>query len=134
MWTPAQKYYGEQDERYGGKLQWPGASGVPFLGDAAPSLKQHEIEALPVLGQAKEYVFDLNDEDDREYYNWVRDRICNGMFTRNYIERHREDGHKWPVVYMEWTQHYVTAPPQTSPGSTKHGSTTHFTLRRPRKS
>lgn len=134
MWTPTHKYHGEQDDRYDGPLQWPGANGFPFLGETAPNLKQSEIEALPVVGRTHERVFDLNDEEDRDHYNWVRDRIRNGLFVQDHIERWREDGKKWPLIYLEWTQCFVIAP--TKPGQagrTRHGSTTNFTLRRPKE-
>lgn len=124
------KYHGEQHERYGGKLQWPGANGLPFLGDHAPLLKQHEIDALPIVGRAYERVFDLNDEEDRAYYNWVRDRIKNGLFIKDKcMERWPEDK-LWPIVYLEWTQCYVQAPPKQMPiGGSPNGSQTQFTLR-----
>jgi hypothetical protein len=133
-WTPTHKYHGEQGDRYGGTLQWPGANGFPFLGDTAPSLKQHEIEALPVVGRSYERVFDLNVDEDREYYNWVRDRIRNGMFVQDHIQRRWDEGKDWPVIYLEWTQCFVMAPPQTHAGRNGHGSSTNFTLRRPRES
>jgi hypothetical protein len=133
--TPAHKYDGEQNERYDGKLHWPGAGGFPFIGDTAPSLHQREIEALPTVGQAHEYLFDLNDEGQREYYNWVRDRIRNGMFVRDHIDRQRSDAGKWPIIYQEWTQLCVMATPTQAPsaGSNGHGSSTNFSLRRPRE-
>lgn len=133
--TSTHKYHGDQNERYDGPLQWPGANGFPFLGDVAPSLKQHEVEALPILGRAHERVFDLDEEDDREYYNWVRDRIRNGLFVQDKMERKWPDDKRWPVIYLEWTQCFVMAPQQQqTAGSNGHGSSTQFTLRRPRGS
>ena len=131
--TPSHKYHGEQGDRYDGKLQWPGANGFPFIGDTAPNLKQHEVEALPIVGEAKENVFDLNELDDRRYYNWVRDRIRNGLFVQDHISRRQPDDKLWPIIYLEWTQCYVIAPKQTAQaGSNGHGSAKQFTLRRPR--
>jgi len=133
MHEATHKYHGEQSDRYDGPLQWPGVNGYPFLGDAVPSLKQHEIEALPIVGKAYERVFDLNDGEDREYYNWVRDRIRNGLFVRDKEERKWPDDKQWPIIYLEWTQCFVIAPEQSqTAGSNGHGSSTHFTLRRPR--
>jgi len=125
------KYHGEQDDRYDGALQWPGANGFPFQGETAPSLKQKEVEALPVVGQAHEHVFDLNKQEDREYYNWVRDRIRNGLFIRDHESRNWPEDKEWPIIYLEWTQCYVLSPSQPSGGSTGHGSSTQFALRRP---
>jgi hypothetical protein len=133
--TPTNKYHGEQDARYGGQLQWPGANGYPFVGDVAPSLKQHELDALPIMGRAYEELFDLNDEDQRTEYNWVRDRIRNGLFVRDkeIVYDPPEKGH-WPIIYLEWTQLFVMAPHHLQTArSNGHGSSTQFTLRRPRK-
>jgi hypothetical protein len=130
--TPIQKYYGDQDPRYGGRLQWPGANGFPFLGDAPPSLKQHEIEALPICGSTNQKVFDLNDEAEREYYNWVRDRIRNGLFKPDHEMRRWPDDKQWPVVYLEWTQYYTVLPQKlTQGGSLTNANPKQFTLRRP---
>lgn len=127
---PSHKYHGEQGERYGGPLQWPGAHGYPFIGEVGPSLKQREIDALPTVGRTYENTFDMNVEEDREYYNWVRDRIRNGLFFRDFIKRTWYDGKLWPVIYLEWTQCHVQAP-QTQAGSNGHGSARQFTLRGP---
>lgn len=129
--TPLSKYVGEQDTRYGGKLQWPGVNGFPLLGDAAPLLRQHEIEALPIVGLAKEDRFDLNDEEQRQRYNWVRERIKNGMFVKDHETRRWPEDKEWPIIYLEWTQCVVMCPQQTGTGSAGHGNTKQFALRRP---
>jgi len=130
--TPAHKYHGEQDDRYDGPMTWPGANGFPFMGDGAPSLKQAEIEALPVVGVAHNRVFDLNTEQDRIDYAWVRDRIRNGIFVRDFVERRWSTDKMYPMIYMEWTQCYVMSPKQQDlPGRQEHGSSRQFTLRRP---
>jgi len=129
-YTSTHKYHGEQDPRYGGKLHWPGANGFPFSGDAAPTLKQHEIDALPPVGAFYKKRFDLNIAEDADYYSWVMDRIQNGMFVRGFKEFQWPDPEKEPIIYMEWTQVSVIAPPhQTSRNG--HGSSKQFTLRRP---
>lgn len=134
MFQPSHKYHGEQHDRYGGKQHWPGANGFPFKGEVVPSLKQHEVEQLPVIGDTYEKVFDLNVEEDREYYNWVRDRVRNGVFVRDYIERKWTEDKEWPIIYLEWTQCYTYVPQQIQARSTGNGSATNFTLRRPRES
>jgi hypothetical protein len=129
---PTSKYRGEQHPRYGGKLHWPGANGLPFMGTAAPSLKQHEVEGLAPQSLAREYTFDMNVQEDAEYYNWVRDRIVNGLFVRDYIERKWDPVAKIHIIFMEWRQLYVQAPPQhRHVGSNGHGSPKQFTLRPP---
>ena len=130
--TPIQKYQGEQDPRYGGKLQWPGANGLPCRGDSPPNLKQREVEALPVCGQAYERVFDLNNKEDAEYYNWVRDRIRNGLFVQDFKRERWADDQKCPIIYLEWTQLYTALPTkQNMSGSSTNVNTKQFTLRRP---
>jgi hypothetical protein len=130
--SPVQKYLGEQHERYGGRLQWPGAHGFPFLGDAPPSLKQHEVEALPTCGRAYEKVFDLNDPADAEYYNWVRDRIRNGLFVQDFKRERWPDDKQCPTIYLEWTQCFTAMPQKTSTGgSIQNTNAKQFTLRRP---
>jgi len=134
QYTASHKYEGEQDDRYGSELHWPGAQGFPFIGEVAPSLKQHEIEALPPVGQVHERLFDLNVEADRDYYNWVRDRIRNGLFVQDHIDRQRPDSKQWPVIYLEWTQMCVMATPkQAAAGRTEHGSAIYYSQRRPRE-
>lgn len=129
---PIQKYFGDQDPRYGGRLQWPGANGFPFLGDAPPSLRQHEVEALPTCGQAYEKVFDLNDEEERAYYNWVRDRVRNGLFVCDFKKDRWPDDKLWPIIYLEWTQCYTALPQKpTTSGSITNANAKQFTLRRP---
>lgn len=130
--SAAVKYAGDQHSRYGGKLQWPGAHGLPVLGDAAPTLKQHEIDALPVVSQAHEQVFDMNKPEDREYYNWVRDRICNGLFIRDFVERRWDPANNLHLIYMEWRQLFTHIPPAQAWSS--YGSARQFTLRPPGES
>ena len=130
--TASHKFQGEQSSRYDGKLQWPGVNGYPFLGDAAPLLKQQELEALPITGKTHEKAFDLNDSDDREYYNWVRDRIRNGLFVKDHEMRRWPEDKLYPIVYLEWTQCFVLGPPRSSiHEEVNNGTSTRFTLRRP---
>ena len=132
MTTPIQKYLGEQDPRYGGKLQWPGVKGYPFLGEVPPSLRQQEVDELPVCGNTHEDRFDLNDEVRRAEYNWVRDRIRNRLFAQDHIERQWPLDKEWPIIYLEWTQFFAALPQKSSSArNVTNASTTQFTLRRP---
>jgi hypothetical protein len=129
MQQPSHKFHGEQDDRHGGQLHWPGAQGLPFRGEAAPNLKQAELETLPVIGDAQEKVFDLSKEEDAKQYNWIRDRSRNGQFTIDFIERHWNEETKNMVVYIEWTQLYVQATKAPNIGSNGNGrSAANFTL------
>jgi hypothetical protein len=128
------KYRGEQDkERHGGNLHWPGVHGLPFRGPAVPNLKQEELEQLPVVGEAFHDTFDLSDEEQSKQYRWIRDRARNGLFTVDYSYREHVvvDGKMKTIIYIEWTQLYVQAPPgYNKPGSNGNGrSSQNFTIR-----
>jgi hypothetical protein len=134
MHSRSQKYQGEQDPRHGSLLQWPGAQGLPFRGDAVPNVKQEELEQLPVVGEAFQQTFDLTDEEQATSYRWVRDRIRNGMFTQDYVYReHTLDADKnklRTLVYLEWTQLYVQAPLNSNSGVTVNDIASHkFTFK-----
>jgi hypothetical protein len=135
MHSRTHKYHGEQDDRHGAKLHWPGVNGVPFRGTSVPNIKQNELEDLPVVGEAFEQTFDLSDKDQAEAYRWIRDRVRNGMFTQDYVYRYHgvdeETGELKTIVYIEWTQLYVQLPPNHSAaGVNGNGrSGTNFTIR-----
>lgn len=124
---PIQKYHGEQDSRYGGEVFWPGVHGFPALRRAG-MLKKHELESVPIVGQAHEKIFDLNDEEDRKDYNWVRDRIRNGLFTKDHEDRKWPDDKEWPIIYLEWTQLFALPKAQNSNSEVSKDGT-RFTLR-----
>lgn len=107
---PANKYQGEQDGRHPGLLHWPGADGFPFLGKKAPLLQSSEFRNLPIVGYAYHRVFDLSDDVASAYYEWIRDRIRNGIFRQDYVERHWDADKRNMIVYLEWTQIYATSP------------------------
>ena len=128
MFQPAtSKYFGEQDARHEGQLHWPGVNGLPFRGEAIPNLKQRELADMPVVAHACHQVFDLSDGAQAKVFQWVRDRVRNGLFTLDWIERHWDDENKRMFVYVEWSQLYVQLPPKTM-GSIGNGSPNHFTL------
>jgi len=105
------KFFGEQDARHGGKLFWPGARGLPYRGKVSPLLKRHELESLPIVGDTYERVFDLSNEEDAAYYNWIRSHARNGLFSIDFIERHWDEDSATMRVYIEWTQFYTESPP-----------------------
>lgn len=112
----ATRYYGEQDPRHRGPLQWPGVNGYPFRGPVVPLMKAKEIEQLAtsgVVGDSYHRTFDLADDRDSRDYAWVRERIRNGWFTQDFVKRWQKGGSVH--VYLEWTQIYVEMP-KGSPG------------------
>jgi hypothetical protein len=128
MLYPSSKYHGEQNDLHGGPLHWPGVNGVPFLGQAPPNLRQRELEQLPVVCYSFHYTFDLGDQAQGQIYQWIRDRIRNGLFTCDWVERHWDDKAKRMWIYIEWSQLYVTLPKNNFLGSTGNGSPKQFSL------
>ena len=110
-------------------MHWPGVNGLPFRGSHIPNLKQRELDALPVIAHACEHTFDLSDPEQATVYQWVRDRVRNGLFTCDYIERHWDEDKQNMIVYIEWSQLYVQMPPQAALGSNGNGNPHSFTLR-----
>jgi hypothetical protein len=90
-------------------LHWPGYWGLPFRGDQPPILSQKELHRLRLTADAWHATFDLSDEADAAYYNWVRDRARNGWFVIDFIQRWRDKKSKKVkvLVYCEWSQLYV---------------------------
>jgi hypothetical protein len=132
MFRPQQKYHGEEDPRHGGQLHWPGAHGLPFRGTAVPDFKQEELDALVPVGEFFNETFDLSDDDHAKRFRWIKDRISNGLFVQEHIERHWIDAEKKMMVYLEWRQLYIQAPPGHAKknGSNGNGSSPHnFTVR-----
>jgi len=128
MLPPTAKYYGEQDDRHEGTLYWPGVNGLPFRGEAAPSLMKRELDKLPTVASSFERLFNMSVDEDAQYYRWVRERIRNGLFTCDFVDRwHDEHNVVW--IYLEWSQLYVQQPKNIEPGSNGNGSPGNFTLR-----
>ena len=128
MHRATSKYFGEQGDQYGGILHWPGANGIPFRGDAVPNLKKREMAQLPIVASAHHQVFDLSDQEQSATYSWIRDRIKNGLFVCDYVERWRDGNNMW--VYLEWSQLYTQMPKTSkSLGSHGNGNPNQFTLR-----
>ena len=104
---PSAKFLGDQNGGYDGRLFWPGVGGFPFRGNKAPMLSPDVKERIYLTGDAKHGTFDLAIPEQSQQYAWVRDRIRNGLFTEDYIERHWNDETKNQIVYLEWTQLYT---------------------------
>lgn len=96
------KYFGEQSPWHNGKLVWPGYNGIPALAD---HIKEKTSRFYTIYSFFHARKFNLEDKEEMEYYNWVRDRIANGWFIGSKLElRWDDDGLK---AYMEWIQRYV---------------------------
>lgn len=134
---PSIKYFGtESNGLHPGPVIWPGVRGLPFLGTAVPNLKKNELEQLPVVGVKGVKQFDLSVPAQLAEYTMIHDYARAGVFTVDFVDRHKleytdDEGRpcvKW-VVHMEWTQLYVTMPPQMQLGGMGNGRpSAHFTL------
>ena len=99
------KFFNEQSDLHRGVLSWPGTLGLPFRGNGKPPvLSRDNFNRLYVTGDACHGTFDLSKKEDSELYCWVRDRIRNGWFILDDIERHWDPEKKNMIIYMEWTQ------------------------------
>jgi hypothetical protein len=124
-----ERYYGEQDNRHGGALSWPGVNGYPFRGQV-PMLKPEEMQVLAahgLVGDAHHRTFCLSDAADNKDYSWVRERIRNGWFTQDHVERWRTDDAIH--IYLEWTQLYIEVPRSRMARPISYGHQNAFTLR-----
>lgn len=117
--------HGEQDPRHGGKLHWV-TTGPPILADKIPVLRENEVQSLPLIRRPYERIFDLSQEEDRSYYNWIRSHVAGGVFTIDFIERHWDEESKSMKIYLEWSQVYRVLP--QNGGSVSHGRESEFVL------
>lgn len=124
MTTLLDQFRGEQSTdviKHPGPLTWPGANGLPIVGEVPPLLKQHEVDKLPVSTLVDCRDFDLGDPKDRAAYLAVLNRCKIGWFqclSRTPPARDPVTGHI--RIYMEWIQRYSTAP--NMQGSGNYGS------------
>ena len=100
------KYKDEQDPRHGGKLQWPGFFGLPVRDNQVRNIKKGEEYKTVIVSDYHCRVFDLNNDKDREYYKWVKERAVNGWFSIVHQDIKYSDDKDYPKVYLEWCQHY----------------------------
>lgn len=102
------KYFGEQSKWHVGELTWPGIE-YPYLG-SKDSVKLENVDYIPSVF-FKSKLFNLCDESDREYYEWVNDRIVNGWFIQynKQIKPIESENGVCVHVYLEWGQVYLIA-------------------------
>lgn len=100
------KYEGEQSDRHPGPLTWPGLE-FPYLGVFNGNYQDDKTFAPVIYFKSK--LFNLSDDADRDYYEWVKDRIVNGWFIQyNSVITPKENDNAIVVyVYLEWGQPYL---------------------------
>jgi len=127
------KYFRESGgEAHGGNLHWPGTvDGFPFRGDKAPTLRQSEVEQLPLALDYHSRSFKLWEPEDRKAFDLVMDRVVNGWYMQhkrfdNFIESQQEY-----IVRLEWVQVYGEYPQSKHPGSGSDADTSTVQLAGP---
>jgi hypothetical protein len=107
------KFFGEQGDLHGGRLFWSRNLPVPFKGTHAPTLTQQELEAdVAIQFEYRSEFFDLSSAEQKQKYDWVMDRVVNGMFVHHFIDRHVNHANGKVTVYIEWSQRYAQLSPQ----------------------
>ena len=110
-------------EEHGGLLHWPGTpDGFPFRGDAAPHLRQNEIDDVALALDYRSQMFLLWKPEDKKAFDAIMDRVVNGW----YMQHKRED--VWDAknqhyrVWLEWVQIYGETPQGKHPGAAGSGT------------
>jgi len=107
------KFFGEQGDLHGGRLFWSKNLPVPFRGAFAPTLTQNELESeVDVQYDYHSEFFDLLDPEQKVKFDWVMDRIVNGLFTHHFVCRNVDHEKGRVTVYIEWSQKYAQLSPQ----------------------
>lgn len=122
------KFYNDQDERHKGRLHWPGFLGIPIRHNGDLILKNEDYHKLVFVSDFHFHLFDLSKEEDREYYQWVNDRVYGGFFTLVHKERFWDKENGKMLVYMEWCQNYFELPPNVSAETSVKVSDQNWTL------
>lgn len=102
------RFRGEQSKWHDGELMWPGYKGFPVLASDY-NVTDHPRVCLVHFFHSK--LFDLSNEEDKKYYDWVNDRVVNGWFL---LERKEIKGTDNVKVYMEWIQRYLWVVPSSA--------------------
>jgi len=100
------KYKDEQSPWHCGELTWPGINGIPSI-----EPPRDVTDSFVFVHYFKSKLFNLSDPKDKEYYDWVQDRIINGWFLAVRCEVKFEDDGKI-LAYLEWVQRYVKPVPK----------------------
>jgi hypothetical protein len=86
---------------------------APFRGSLAPLLKQDEIDNnVDVQLEFHSKFFDLSIEEQKREYDWVMDRIVNGLFVHHKIDQKVNHETGRVTTYIEWSQRYAQLSPQ----------------------
>jgi hypothetical protein len=101
------RFGGEQSSRHPGQLTWPGYNGLPVLGEYY-LIKKEEAHLIQPVKFFYFKRFDLNNEEDSEYYQWIMERIYAGWFKQIFIDRKVLDDKV--TIYLEWLQIYSSFP------------------------
>ena len=94
-----------------GRLTWPGTTlGYPLLGNAPAMTRDSEVANIPHKFVYYTKMFKLWEEEDRNLYNWVMERVTNHWFILRDREKVWDQKHQGFMIHLEWTQTYGVAP------------------------
>lgn len=99
------QFFDEYEDRAGNPLHWGRASadGAPFRGNP-PLMSEHELDDRVVkVGEIHVDIFDINDQDQRQVYMSVLDRIASGWYRLVHLERFIFGT---TCHYVEWEEFY----------------------------
>lgn len=122
------KYFREHGgEDHGGALFWPGTmDGFPYRGQAAPHLKQEEMEQIELALDYKSRMFCLWDPAEKAEFDQIMDRVINGWYMQHVRKDEWDSEHQHYRVWLEWVQIYGETPrgkhPSTVTGSRSNGN------------
>ena len=118
------KFFKEQGTEHGGTLFWPGTTeGFPFRGQAAPHLKQEEMEQVGLAIDYKSQMFCLWEPAEKAQFDRIMDRIVNGWYMQHMRKDEWDPEHRHYRVWLEWIQVYGEIPHGKHPfGTTGSGN------------
>jgi hypothetical protein len=118
------KYFAERGgDAHKGLLHWPGTpDGYPYRGDAAPHLRQDEINQVELALDYQSRMFCLWDTADKRAFDEVMDRIVNGWYMQHKRQDVWDAEHQHYRVWLEWVQVYGETPHGKHPGASGSGT------------
>ncbi len=110
------KYHAELGgpQHGGDQLNWPGTmEGFPVVGNGfRADLKQDELENIDLRFDYKSRMFDLWDEQQKQEFDDINDKIVNGWYRLLKRSDNWDDEKKHFRVWLEWAQVYGMLPPK----------------------
>jgi hypothetical protein len=105
------RYWNERRDADGEPLYWPGGpNGFPLRG-RPKTLTEDEYENLPLSFKFRNQTFYMDDEEHRQLYQDVCERIANGLYIKQDRDRQWETERNCYRIYLEWLEPAYMIPP-----------------------